>query len=368
VRNELVDTLVQIAREKDVPPEAMAEIIAQALATAYRKNFPGETPDIVVHVDPALTSIRACRRMTVVDDEIMDTDEILLEDARKICPTCQPGDTVEVELQAPVLARIAAQTAKQVLMQKLKELERERIYEEYKGRQGEVLAGQVVRREHGSVVVNIGRADGLLPPNEQVRGENYRPSDRIKVYLKSVEKDNRGPRIVLSRSSTNLIRGLFELEVPEIADGIVTIKAVAREAGARSKIAVVSKDPRVDPVGSCVGQRGSRVQAVVNELRGEKIDIIRWSSDPAEFIAEALSPAKVTEVRLMPAGTEKSQDKPTALVIVPDSQLSLAIGKSGQNVRLAAHLTNWHIDIRAESQMAQAQTADVQEAPSKVSP
>lgn len=360
MRNELVETLAQIAREKDVQPEAMAEIIAQALATAYRKNFPGETPDIVVHVDPALKSIRACRRMTVVDDEIMDTDEILLDDARQICPTCQPGDTVEVELQAPVLARIAAQTAKQVLIQRLKELERERIYEEFVHRKGEVLSGQVVRREHGSVLVNVGRADGILPPNEQVRGENYRPNERLKVYLKEVEKDNRGPRIILSRSSTSLIRGLFELEVPEIAEGIVTIKAVARVAGARSKIAVVSKDPRVDPVGSCVGQRGSRVQAVVNELRGEKIDIIRWSPNPAEFIAEALSPAKVSEVRLMPSGTGKTSDKPTALVIVPDSQLSLAIGKAGQNVRLAASLTDWRIDIRSESQMAQGASTETQ--------
>lgn len=358
MKDELLDTLVQIAREKDVPPEKMAEIVTHALTTAYRRNFPGQSPEIVVHVDPDFRNIRVCRVKTVVDDEVMDADEILLDDARALYPDCKPGDTIEVELKEPALARIVAQTARQIMVQKLRELERDRIYEEYVKRVGEVISGEIARREYGSYIVNLGKAEGVLPPSEQVPNEVYRTSQRMKFYLKNVERDNRGPRIILSRSSTNLIRRLFELEVPEIADGIVTIKAVAREAGGRSKIAVVSKDPRVDPVGSCVGQRGSRVQAVVAELGREKIDVIRWSADPKEFIAEALSPARVTEVRLVEGSGSKSKDRPTALVIVPDDQLSPAIGRSGQNVRLAASLTGWHIDIRSESQMRSEATTE----------
>lgn len=355
MKDELMEALVQIAREKDIPPETLAGIIEHALAKAYGKNFVGQTPDIRVEVDPDFRDLHVFRRYTVVDDEVMDSDEILIDDARRTNPDCQPGGTIEIEIQEPALARIAAQTAKQVVVQQLRELERDRIYAEYSQRVDEVLSGVVQRREYGNVLVNIGKVDGILPPSEQIPREPYRPNDRIKVYLLRVDRDNRGPRITLSRRDPRLIRRLFELEVPEIADGTVVIKAVAREAGARSKIAVFSRDERVDPVGSCVGHRGSRVQAVVNELHDEKIDIIRWSADPAKFIAEALSPAKVTEVRLSPESPQRPNQKPTALVIVPDSQLSLAIGKSGQNVRLAASLTGWHIDIRSESQMARGQ-------------
>lgn len=350
MRNELVDSLVQIAREKGVPPERMAEIISHALVRGYEKNYPGQRPEIVVHIDPDFSSIRVFRRMTVVDDTLMDDDEILLDDARKICPTCNPGDTVDVEISEPTLGRIVVQTAKQVLVQKLRELERERIYEEFSQRCGEVLTGIIQRREYGNVIINLGKADGVLPPEEQLP-EPYRTGERIKVFLKSVTKESRGPSLILSRRDTGLIRGLFELEVPEVADGTVVIKHVVREPGGRSKVAVFSRDPRVDPVGSCVGHRGSRVQAVVSELRNEKIDIIRWSPDPAEFIAAALSPAKVSEVRLLGPDPSRPKDRPTAVVIVPDSQLSQAIGTSGQNVRLAAHLTGWRIDVRPESQM-----------------
>lgn len=360
MKDELVEALVQIAREKDIEQEALAAIIEHALVTAYRKTFVGQSPDIRVQVDKDFREVHVYRRYTVVDDEVMDADEILLDDARRTHPDCKPGDTIEIELQEPMLARIAAQTARQVLVQKLKELERDRIYEEYKDRVDEVLAGIVVRREYGNVLVNIGKADAILPPAEQIPREPYRPNDRLKVLILSVDRDNRGARIIVSRRHPHLIRRLFELEVPEIADGVVIIKNVAREPGARSKIAVVSRDERVDPLGSCVGHRGSRVQAVVSELRDEKIDIIRWSPDPAKFIESALSPAKVSSVILNPYPTERSHQNPTALVVVPDSQLSLAIGKSGQNVRLAASLTGWHIDIRAESQMPRGQAPSSQ--------
>jgi len=347
VNDELMDALLQIAREKDIPPEALAEIIAHALVTAYKKNFVGQTSDVRVEVSPDFKELHVFRTLTVVDDEVMDADEIHIDDARRTHPECQAGETVELEVREPALARIAAQTAKQVVVQKLKELERDRIFNEYSQRVGEVLTGVVQRREYRHVFVNIGKIDGVLPAEQQVPNEPYRFNDRIKVYVLNVGKSSKGPQVTLSRTTPSLIRRLFELEVPEVADGIVVIKAVAREPGARSKIAVVSRDDKVDPVGSCVGHRGSRVQAVVHELYDEKIDIIRWSPDTAQFIGEALSPAKVSHVVL------GSTDPKTAQVIVPDSQLSLAIGKCGQNVRLAARLTGWRIDIRSESQVSQ---------------
>jgi N utilization substance protein A len=242
------------------------------------------------------------------------------------------------------VGRIDAQTAKQVLVQKIRETERDRIYDEYNDRVGEVITGTVQRREYKNIFINLGKIEALLPPQEQVESEPYRFNDRLKLYLLEVRKTNKGPQVIVSRTHPSLIRRLFELEVPEIAEGIVTIKSVAREPGARSKIAVNSRDEKVDPVGSCVGHRGSRVQAVVNELYDEKIDIIRWNADTGQFIAEALSPAKAVKVTL-------NEDAKSAFVVVPDNQLSLAIGKSGQNVRLAARLTGWRIDIRSESQV-----------------
>lgn len=348
MNDELMDALLQIAREKDIPPEALATIIEQALVTAYKKNFAGQTSDVRVQVDPDFKDLHVFRTLTVIDDEVMDADEIHIDDARKTSPDCKAGETIEVEVREPALARIAAQTAKQVVVQKLRELERERIFGEYSQRVGEVLTGVVQRREYRNVLINIGKIDGVLPTDQQVPNEPYRFNDRVKVYLLSVGKTARGPQVTLSRTNPALIRRLFELEVPEVADGIVVIKAVAREPGARSKIAVFSRDDKVDPVGSCVGHRGSRVQAVVNELYDEKIDIIRWSPDTGQFIAEALSPAKVSYVTL---GTGEPK---VAQVVVQDNQLSLAIGKCGQNVRLAARLTGWRIDIRSESQVARA--------------
>lgn len=360
MRDDLTEVMVQIAREKEIPQEVVVGILQQAILTAYRKNFPGQAPDIRVEVDPSLKEFHVYRRYTVVDDEVMDCDEMLLDDARRFDPNCQAGDIVEVELHEPALARIAAQTARQVIVQRIRDWEKERIYAEYSQEVDHVLSGTISRREHGNVIVALNKAEGIMPPGEQVRTEPYRYNERYKVYLLRVDKDSRGPRIIVSRKDTRLVRRLFELEVPEIADGTVIIKGVAREAGSRSKIAVMSRDERVDPLGSCVGHRGSRVQAVVNELRGEKIDIIRWSPDPVKFIAEALSPAKVATVQIQSKGGGPSGQRPTALVIVPDNQLSLAIGKSGQNVRLAASLTGWHIDIRSESQIAQGASASAQ--------
>ncbi len=357
MNDDYLDALQQIAREKDITQEALLEMIEQALITAYRKNFVGYPGEIRVHIDPKDNSIRVYRTRTVVDDEVMEADEIHIDEARLLFPDCAAGDTIETEVNQPTLARIAAQTAKQVVVQRLREAERDRILAEYSQRVGEVITGQVQRREYRNVLINIGKIDGVLPPDQQVPSEPYRMNDRIKVYVTDVRATPRGPQITLSRTSAGLIRRLFELEVSEIADGIVTIKAVAREPGARSKIAVFSRDEKVDPVGSCVGHRGNRVQAVVKELYDEKIDIIRWSPDASVFVGEALSPAKVTAVHLSEGGK-------AALVIVPDTQLSLAIGKCGQNVRLAARLTGCRIDIRSESQIARGHEGHTQHAQS----
>ncbi|NUQ71232.1 MAG: transcription termination/antitermination protein NusA [Chthonomonadales bacterium] len=346
MNDELMDALLQIAREKDIAPATLAEIIEHALVTAYKKNFVGQTSDIRVEVSDDFKTIQVYRSYTVIDDVLMDTDEIHIDDARLTHPDCKAGDTIEIVLREPALARIAAQTAKQVVVQKLRELERERVFAEYSERINEVIIGVVQRREYRHILVNLGKIEGVIPPDQQVPNEPYRFNDRIKVLVAEVRRTARGPQVILSRNSASLIRRLFELEVPEVADGTVVIQGVAREPGARSKIAVLSRDPKVDPVGSCVGHRGNRVQAVVNELYDEKIDVIRWSQDTAQYIQEALSPAKPSSVRLLPS------EPKTALVIVPDAQLSLAIGKSGQNVRLAAKLTHWRIDIRSESQIA----------------
>lgn len=347
MNEDFMDALQQIAREKDIAFEDLRSMVEQALVTAYRKNFAGYTGEIRVHIDPTDNSIHVYRSRTVVDDEVMEPDEMHIDEARLLYPDCESGDTIETEVVQPALARIAAQTAKQVVVQKLREMERDRILAEYSQRVGEVLTGQVQRREYRNVLINIGKIDGVLPPDQQVPSEPYRINDRLKVYVTDVRATPRGPQVTLSRTHTSLIRRLFELEVPEVADGTVIIKAVAREPGARSKIAVFSRDDKVDPVGSCVGHRGSRVQAVVNELYDEKIDVIRWSPDLAQFVSEALSPAKPVAVHISEGGK-------AALAIVPDVQLSLAIGKCGQNVRLAARLTGCRIDIRSESQAARS--------------
>jgi N utilization substance protein A len=353
---ELLDSLRQIEREKDIPLDSLLDVLGVVLATAYKKSY-NIDHDVSLRVEQGAAPVggtrgmpRVFRQMTVVEDEVTNEHaEISLADARaKFKPNAQVGDIVEEQISQQEfdrIGRIAAQTAKQVLVQNLRERERDKIFDEYNNKIGEVITGTVSRREGGNVLIALGKLEAILPIKEQVPTEHYRFNDRIKVFVFDVRKTPKGPQVVVSRTHPSLIRRLFELEVPEIHDGIVTIKSVAREPGQRSKIAVASKEDRVDAVGSCVGHRGARVQAVVNELYDEKIDIVRWSADYRQFITEALSPARVSSVQL-------NEDTKSAFVVVPDNQLSLAIGKSGQNVRLAARLTGWRIDIRSESQVA----------------
>jgi N utilization substance protein A len=342
---EFLEVVQQIARDNDMSPEALLEILESALVTAYRKNYPAQNGEIRVSIDRSHPNIQVFCQKVVVEDEVLEGNEILLEEAKELDPNAELGSIVEIDVTPTTFGRIAAQTAKQVMVQRLREADRERVYEEYSERLGEVVTGVVLRREFKNILIGLGKIEAVLPPQEQVPTEPYRYNDRIKVYMLEVRRSPKGPQVIVSRTHPSLIRRLFELEVPEIADGIVTIKSVAREPGARSKIAVHSRDEKIDPVGSCVGHRGSRVQQVVNELYDEKIDIVRWSPDLGSFIGEALSPAKVVSVTL-------NEEAKSAFVIVPDNQLSLAIGKSGQNVRLAARLTAWRIDIRSESQVA----------------
>jgi transcription termination factor NusA len=350
MNTDFFDALRQIEREKDLPNGVLLDAVANALAKAYQKSLNIEQ-DVNLRVEQGVgkAPLQILRKLTVVEDVANEHAEVTLEEARrKFGPDSNLGDVVEEPLSdrdMERMSRIAAQTAKQVVVQKIREAERDKIHDEYYEKIGEVITGTVSRREGGNVLIQLGKVEAVLPIKEQVPTENYRFNDRIKVFVVDVKKTNKGPQVVVSRTHPSLIRRLFELEVPEIHDGIVSIKSVAREPGARSKIAVASKDERVDAVGSCVGHRGARVQAVVNELFDEKIDIVRWSADNRQFITEALSPARVSSVQL-------NEDTKSAFVVVPDNQLSLAIGKSGQNVRLAARLTGWRIDIRSESQVA----------------
>ncbi|MCL5283123.1 MAG: transcription termination factor NusA [Armatimonadetes bacterium] len=346
MNGEFLEALQQIAKERELAQDQLIETVEAALVHAYRKTY-ATSDNVQVRVDSSRNSFHVFCRKTVVENISNEHSEISLEEARKIDGSAEMGQVLEVEVTPSNFGRIAAQTAKQVVVQRIREAEREKIFEEYNQRTSEVLTGTVQRREHRNVFIALGKIEAILPPQEQVSSEPYRFNDRLKVYLLEARRTTHGPVITVSRTHPSLIRRLFELEVPEISDGTVTIKSVAREPGARSKIAVYSRDDKVDPVGSCVGHRGSRVQAVVNELYGEKIDIVRWSADSSQFIGEALSPAKTVRVTL-------DEENKSALVIVPDNQLSLAIGKSGQNVRLAARLTGWRIDIRSEAQIARA--------------
>jgi len=351
---DFLDALRQIEREKEIPLEVLLSTIESALETAYKKNY-AATGDVRVRVSSSKGGFHVFCEKDVVEEVENSHTEITIEEARAHDPDVQSGDVIEIEVTPENFGRIAAQTAKQVVVQRIREAERERVYEEFGERVGEVLTGAVQRREQRNVFVNVGKVEALLPPAEQVPTEPYRFNDRIKVYVLEVRRTPKGPQVVVSRTHPSLIRRLFELEVPEIAEGIVTIKSVAREPGARTKVAVVSSDEKVDPMGACVGHRGSRVQSVVNELYDEKIDIVRWNESISKFIGEALSPAKSISVTC-------DEETKTALVIMPDGQLSLAIGKSGQNVRLAARLTGWRIDIRSETQITKAATESEQAA------
>lgn len=349
MNGEFLEALNQIAREKDIPLETLIETVESALATAYKRNHSIDG-EVKVRIDSARHSAspyKVYMEKLVVEEVDNSYEEISLEDAREHNPDVMVGELVTIDVDQGAFGRIEAQTAKQVVMQRIREAERRKVFDEYNDRVGEVVVGTVSRREGRNVFVNLGKIDALLPSQEQVEHEPYRFNDRIRVYVLEVRDTSKGPQVVVSRTHPSLIRRLFELEVPEIADGTVTIKSVAREPGARSKIAVTSRDEKVDAVGSCVGHRGTRVQAVVTELYDEKIDIIRWNADASQFIMESLSPAKPVKVTV-------TEDTKSAFVVVPDNQLSLAIGKAGQNVRLAARLTGWRIDIRSEAQVARA--------------
>lgn len=341
MNGEFLEALEQLQKEKDIPMAALLQTVEAAMASAYRKHY-GSSEDIRLLVDHAARTVKLLVRKPILP-EIPEGGEMpSLEELEELGLLKYE----ERELDTAEFGRIAAQTAKQVVMQRIREAEREIVYDEFSHRVGEVVTAEVQRRDARNVFLALGRAEALLPAHEQIPGEPYRFNDRLKVYILEVRKTTKTPQIVVSRTHPALVTRLFELEVPEVFDRIVEIKSVAREPGARSKVAVLSKDPQIDAVGACVGHRGARVQAIVDELRGEKIDIVRYSADIVEYLKSALSPARVSVV--MPNPADQS-----ALVIAPDSQLSLAIGRRGQNVRLAAQLTGWRIDIRSESQWAE---------------
>lgn len=342
MNGEFLQAIEQIAKEKGIKEEVLFEAIDAALVTAYKKNY-GTSQNVKVTINRENGDVDVFAKKTVVEvvnDELL---EISLEEAKNINRNYDIGDIVEIKVTPKNFGRIAAQTAKQVVVQRIREAERSNVYEEFINKEDEIVTGLVQRKEKNNVYIDLGKTEAVLGPNEQAPGETYNLGDRLKTYVVEVKKTTKGPQVMLSRTHPGLVKRLFELEVPEIKDGIVEIKSISREAGSRTKMAVYSHDENVDAVGACVGQKGQRVQVIVDELRGEKIDIIEWNSDLAIFVASALSPAKVISVNI-------NKEENTANVVVSDSQLSLAIGKEGQNARLAAKLTGCKIDIKSESQ------------------
>lgn len=350
--NELIQALVDIEKERGIPKAALIEAIKTALNTAYKKNF-GVGLNVSVEFNDVSGAVKVYSQKKVVSEVKDSRIEVALEDARELYPDCNEEELVYVEVTPTNFGRIAAQTAKQVVIQKLREAERSLIYEEFLEREGEIITGTVQRVENKTIFISLGRTEAIMLPTDQINNERYEVGQRIKAYIYEVKNTSKGPNIFVSRAHPNFLKRLFELEVPEIYDGIVEIKSIAREAGARSKISVYSQDDKIDPVGACVGPRGLRVQNIVSELAGEKIDIIKYDRDPERFIANSLSPSKVMYVDVY-------EDEKMARVVVPDYQLSLAIGKEGQNARLAAKLTGWKVDIKSESQVAVYEGADEQ--------
>lgn len=340
---EFTEALEQIEKDKGISKDLLIEAVEAALISSYKRNF-GSAQNVRVEIDRGTGEVNVYSRKVITDDVTDDLLEIHIEDVKEFNTNYKIGDIFEDKVTPRNFGRIAAQTAKQVVVQRIREAERGIVYDEFINRESEIITGEVSRVSRGSVYISLGRTEAILGPNEQIPNEEYKHGDRLKCYIVEVKKTTKGPQILLSRTHPGLVKRLFELEVPEIHDGIVEIKSISREAGSRTKIAVDSKDPDVDSVGACVGPKGVRVQAIVDELNGEKIDIIKYSDDPEEFIASSLSPAKVILCRVNP-------EEKTAEVVVPDYQLSLAIGKEGQNARLAAKLTGWKIDIKSESQI-----------------
>lgn len=340
---EFTEALEQIEKDKGISKDILIDAVEAALISSYKRNF-GSAQNVRVEINRDNGEVHVYAQKKITDDVIDDLLEIDIEDAKKINSKYTIGDIFESEVTPRNFGRIAAQTAKQVVVQRIREAERGIVYEEFINRESEIITGEVSRVAKGNVYISLGRTEAILGPSEQIPNEEYQHGDRIKCYIVEVKKTTKGPQILLSRTHPGLVKRLFELEVPEIHDGTVEIKSISREAGSRAKIAVDSKDSNVDAVGACVGPKGARVQTIVDELKGEKIDIIKYSEDPREFISSSLSPAKVLQC-------EVNSEEKTAKVIVPDYQLSLAIGKEGQNARLAAKLTGWKIDIKSESQV-----------------
>ncbi len=331
-----------LTKTKGFAPEVIFESLEAALLQAYRKE-PSSNPDAYVELNRETGEYKVMAKKEVVEAVETPETQISLEDARQQSPRFEIGDVVEMNVTPANFGRSAAHTAKQMLIQRLKESERSVVFEEYFSREGDIITGIIERVEGKNVYINLGKTEAILPPTEQIATETYREGDRIKCYIVEVKKTTKGPQIMISRTHPGLLKRLFELEVPEIFEGVVELKSVAREPGMRSKIAVYSRDENIDPVGACVGPKGQRVQHIVDELHDEKIDIVKWNEDPAIYIANSLSPAKVVSV-------DVNEEEKASRVVVPDYQLSLAIGKAGQNARLAAKLTNWKIDIKSETQ------------------
>src|SRR5437660_904777 len=343
MQQDLNRVIEQVSKEKGIDKTILISALENAMVSAAKKKF-GHQRKIEAQFNPEIGEVELFEAKTVVQDIQDEATEITLQDAKEnLDPDAELGDELLCKLDSSLFGRIAAQAAKQNIVQRVRDAEREIIYNEFKGREGQLVNGIVQRFEKRNIIVNLGRTDAILPEKEQVPRERYRQGDRIRAYIVSVEITSRGPQIVLSRTHPGMLMKLFEQEVPEIYEGIVEVKGAAREPGGRAKIAVISNDTDVDPVGACVGMRGTRVQAVVQELRGERIDIVLWRSDPAEYVCRALAPAQVSKIIM-------DEDGRAMEVIVPDDQLSLAIGKKGQNVRLASQLTGWKLDLRSESE------------------
>ena len=355
MKSEFVIALTQLAAEKHLPREVVLAAVESALVSAYRKDAFAPGQDISAKINPTTGEVKVYVKKTVVETPTDLLNEISLTEAKEIDRTAQIGEVVNIESTPPNAGRIAAQTARQVILQRLHEAEHHAIYEEFTGKEGDIVTGMVQRITPEQIHIDLGKAEAILPSGEQVHNERYRIGQRLKLYLLEVIRTTRGPQIIVSRAHRNLLRRLFELEIPEIFDGIVDLKAVAREAGYRTKVAVAARQEGIDPVGCCVGLRGIRIQSIVNELNGEKIDVVEWADDPGVFIANALSPAQVSSTDLDETGS-------TAVVAVPDRQLSLAIGKEGQNARLAAKLTGWRIDIKSVSAIEAAKASLIEEA------
>jgi len=344
MNGEFLSAIEQIGKEKGIDKEVLIEAIEAALVSAYKKNF-GTAQNVKINIDRVTGAVKVYALKSVVEEVSDDFLEISFEEAQKIDPRYKIGDIAEIEVTPKNFGRIAAQNAKQVVIQRIREAERVLIYEKFIEKENEIINGIVQRVERKNVYIDLDQVEAIMPPNEQVPKEEYHVNDRIKVYITEVKKTTKGPQIMVSRTHPGLVKRLFEMQVPEIVSGEVLIKNIAREAGSRTKISVYSPNPNIDPVGACVGQHGIRVQKIVEELKGEKIDIIKWDSDPREYIASALSPAKIINVQI------DNENAKSAKVVVPDNQLSLAIGKEGQNARLAAKLTGWKIDIKSQSQV-----------------